>query len=129
MVNAIVSLDAVEGHVQTVKIYIGVITNSLFISSLPLFQGDPVHGECQQCECDPYGSTTLQCHRQNGTCICKPGSGGPKCNECARGYTGQWPHCQACGECFDNWDSILQGLRFDLEKLVERALNIEDTGV
>uniref|UniRef100_A0A1I8B0Z9 Laminin subunit beta-1 n=1 Tax=Meloidogyne hapla TaxID=6305 RepID=A0A1I8B0Z9_MELHA len=94
-----------------------------------LYWGDPVHGECQQCECDPYGSTTLQCHRQNGTCICKPGSGGPKCNECARGYTGQWPHCQACGECFDNWDSILQGLRFDLEKLVERALNIEDTGI
>uniref|UniRef100_A0A1I8BDR2 Laminin EGF-like domain-containing protein n=1 Tax=Meloidogyne hapla TaxID=6305 RepID=A0A1I8BDR2_MELHA len=94
-----------------------------------LYWGDPVHGECQKCECDPYGSTTLQCHRQNGTCICKPGSGGPKCNECARGYTGQWPHCQACGECFDNWDSILQGLRVDLEKLVERALNIEDTGI
>ncbi|CAK5107481.1 unnamed protein product [Meloidogyne enterolobii] len=94
-----------------------------------LYWGDPVHGECQRCECDPYGSTTLQCHRQNGTCICKPGSGGPKCNECARGYTGQWPHCQACGECFDNWDSILQGLRVDLERLVERALNIEDTGI
>ncbi|KAF7637603.1 hypothetical protein Mgra_00002860 [Meloidogyne graminicola] len=94
-----------------------------------LYWGDPVHGECQKCECDPNGSTTLQCHRQNGTCICKPGSGGPKCNECARGYTGQWPHCQACGECFDNWDLILQELKKDLEKLVERALNIEDTGI
>lgn len=93
------------------------------------YWGDPVHGECQRCECDPYGSITLQCHRQNGTCICKSGSGGANCNECARGYTGHWPHCQACGECFDNWDAILQALRKDLEVLIERANNIEDTGV
>lgn len=100
----------------------------LFYSKNP-FPGDPVHGECQRCECDPYGSVTLQCDRQNGTCICKPGSGGAKCNECARGYTGQWPHCQACGECFDNWDAILQEMRAQLEALIHRANNIEDTGI
>ncbi|CAD5219384.1 unnamed protein product [Bursaphelenchus okinawaensis] len=93
------------------------------------YWGNPLSGECKRCECDPTGSASYQCHRNNGTCICKPGSGGPLCNQCARGYTGNWPHCQACGECFDNWDKILTGLRDELDQLVERANNIEDTGV
>ncbi|KAI6236382.1 Laminin subunit beta-1 [Aphelenchoides besseyi] len=93
------------------------------------YWGDPVHGECQPCECDRYGSETMQCHRDNGTCICRPGSGGPLCNQCSRGYTGQWPQCQPCGECFNNWDRILQELRSDLDGLIDRANNIEDTGI
>ncbi|KAI6223535.1 Laminin subunit beta-1 [Aphelenchoides fujianensis] len=94
-----------------------------------LYWGDPVNGECKPCQCDRYGSATMQCHRDNGTCICRPGSGGPLCNQCSRGYTGQWPQCQPCGECFNNWDKILQELRADLEGLLERANNIEDTGI
>ncbi|KAI1733245.1 laminin EGF domain-containing protein [Ditylenchus destructor] len=93
------------------------------------YWGDPVNGECRRCECDPTGSATLQCNRQDGTCVCRPGSGGPLCNQCARGYTGQWPHCQACGECFNNWDRILQELKRELDELIDRANNIEDTGV
>lgn len=93
------------------------------------YWGNPLTGECKRCECDPTGSASYQCHRNNGTCICRPGSGGPLCNQCARGYTGQWPHCQACGECFDNWDRILQGLKGELDVLVDRANSIEDTGV
>lgn len=38
--------------------------------------GDPRTGECHRCECDPIGSATQQCHRDNGTCTCLPGSGG-----------------------------------------------------
>ncbi|KAI3416331.1 hypothetical protein GPALN_005866 [Globodera pallida] len=93
------------------------------------YWGNPLTEECMACECDTYGSQTLQCDRQTGHCMCKPGSGGPKCNQCARGYTGNWPHCQACGECFDNWDAILQALGRELDSLILRANNIEDTGI
>jgi len=129
MANAIANKGGEDALAPIARTSTGV---SLFCINKILFfhfPGDPVHGECQRCECDPYGSVTLQCHRQNGTCICKPGSGGAKCNECARGYTGQWPHCQACGECFDNWDAILQAMRSQLEALIHRANNIEDTGI
>lgn len=44
-------------------------------------------------------------------------------------YTGRWPQCEACGECFDNWDRILQALRRELDALIDRANNIEDTGI
>uniref|UniRef100_A0A914VZS4 Laminin EGF-like domain-containing protein n=1 Tax=Plectus sambesii TaxID=2011161 RepID=A0A914VZS4_9BILA len=90
--------------------------------------GDPAK-ECIRCQCDPTGSATQQCHRENGTCVCLPGSGGPQCNECARGYTGRWPHCQPCGECFQNWDAILQDLKVQTADLIDKASNIEDTGV
>lgn len=39
---------------------------------------------------------------------------------CARGYTGQWPQCEACGECFQNWDEIIQNLRNQVEVLIGR---------
>lgn len=44
-------------------------------------------------------------------------------------YTGRWPQCEACGECFDNWDRILQTLKRELDALIKRANNIEDTGI
>ena len=28
--------------------------------------GDPTKDECEPCQCDPSGSTDLQCHRQTG---------------------------------------------------------------
>lgn len=45
---------------------------------------------------------------QSGACNCLAGVGGYKCDTCARGYIGSVPDCIACGECFDNWDRILQ---------------------
>ena len=94
-----------------------------------LYWGNPLNGDCKRCECDLVGAATAQCHRDNGTCVCRPGSGGPLCNQCARGYTGYWPQCQACGECFDNWDRILQKLKEKLDTLIGRANNIEDKGI
>ncbi|VDN23981.1 unnamed protein product, partial [Cylicostephanus goldi] len=46
-----------------------------------------------------------------------------------RGYTGTWPYCQPCGECFHQWDDIIQGLKSKVENLINTANNIEDTGV
>lgn len=95
-----------------------------------LYWGDPTTADgCHRCECNPTGSETAQCHRNNGTCVCRDGSGGPLCDQCARGFTGQWPHCKPCGECFHQWDKIIENLRNQVSDLINTANNIEDTGV
>ena len=67
--------------------------------------------QCFPCDCNPYGSAEMQCDRDTGRCPCKDGMGGDKCDQCARGFKGRAPYCDACGECFDNWDRILTELR------------------
>ena len=65
---------------------------------------------CVACECNPQGSATQQCDRRTGQCECEPGITGAKCDQCDRGTTGDLPHCEPCGECFDNWDQIITEL-------------------
>lgn len=91
------------------------------------FWGNP-NVECRPCECDPYGSATQQCDRATGQCKCVVGIGGYKCNECARGHLGQAPYCSSCGECFDNWDLILNSVREDTKRVIEEAKQIKTTG-
>jgi len=63
------------------------------------------------CNCDTRGSASLQCNRLTGKCECAPGVGGEKCDRCDRGTTGTLPYCVPCGECFTNWDTIINELR------------------
>ncbi|XP_022099297.1 laminin subunit beta-1-like [Acanthaster planci] len=91
-----------------------------------LFFGDPLVG-CERCQCDPQGSETLQCNG-DGSCVCRPGVTGKYCDRCAHGTTGEVPNCEPCGECFDDWDEIINALRVQTEELLERARNIKSTG-
>lgn len=91
------------------------------------FFGNP-RVECLPCNCNPEGSETLQCNHETGHCECREGIGGVKCDECARGFTGRAPYCQTCGECFDNWDLILNDLRERTEALIAAAGQIKQTG-
>lgn len=91
------------------------------------FWGNP-NVECYQCECDPYGSATAQCNRVTGDCECLPGIGGKKCNQCARGYIGNAPACSSCGECFNNWDLILNSLREQTRRSIDDAKEIKTVG-
>ncbi|XP_047469022.1 laminin subunit beta-1-like isoform X2 [Penaeus chinensis] len=91
------------------------------------FFGNP-RVECLPCNCNPEGSETLQCDHETGYCKCREGIGGVKCDECARGFTGRAPYCQTCGECFDNWDLILNDLRDRTEALIAAAGQIKQTG-
>nr|DBA26649.1 TPA: hypothetical protein GDO54_010888 [Pyxicephalus adspersus] len=59
---------------------------------------------CRQCDCDPIGSLHSVCVKDvkeaaedllPGSCYCKPGYGGDKCERCDLGYTG-YPHCVPC---------------------------------
>lgn len=91
------------------------------------YWGNP-NVECFACDCDSRGSAKSQCHQNNGTCVCHVGIGGPRCDTCARGYIGTAPECSPCGECFDNWDSILKNLEVQTAKVINDASNIKQTG-
>ncbi|XP_035677863.1 laminin subunit beta-1-like isoform X6 [Branchiostoma floridae] len=92
------------------------------------YWGDP-RSQCSECNCDPLGSETLQCDRNTGQCRCRPGVTGMKCDQCARGTRGNLPQCVPCGECFDNWDNIIKGLENETRHELDRAKNIESSGV
>uniref|UniRef100_A0A669EDF2 Laminin subunit alpha-2 n=1 Tax=Oreochromis niloticus TaxID=8128 RepID=A0A669EDF2_ORENI len=61
---------------------------------------------CIPCSCDPYGSISQTCvadssqatprmHSPAGSCWCKEGFGGLRCDRCAIGYMG-YPYCERC---------------------------------
>lgn len=47
------------------------------------------------CDCDQQGTVDGVCDKQVGGCICKPGYGGIRCDQCISGYYG-YPNCQPC---------------------------------
>lgn len=51
------------------------------------------------CNCDPRGTIPEVCEKETGQCICKPGYGGPRCDQCQPGYYGH-PDCKPCN-CSD----------------------------
>ncbi|XP_057323287.1 laminin subunit beta-1 isoform X1 [Microplitis mediator] len=84
--------------------------------------------QCQPCDCDDIGSASPQCNRETGHCVCHKGIGGEKCDQCDRSYIGTAPNCSPCGECFDNWDLILSGLRNTTSSVIDEASRIQKVG-
>lgn len=91
------------------------------------YWGDP-NIKCQPCDCNDIGSSSSQCDRNTGHCICHDGIGGEKCDQCDRGYIGTAPSCTPCGECFDNWDLTLDGLKNHTNQVINEALRIQKVG-
>lgn len=60
------------------------------------------------------GSESEQCDRLTGKCKCRKGIAGYNCDRCDRGTYGEIPTCRQCGECFDDWTSILNGIKSKL---------------
>nr|CAB3263373.1 laminin subunit beta-1 [Phallusia mammillata] len=81
------------------------------------------------CECNMQGSKSTQCDPATGQCDCLEGVGGKRCDSCLRGFTGQIPNCESCGECFGNWDSIINGLEDETDKAIGKAESIGETGI
>ncbi|XP_070802691.1 laminin subunit beta-1 [Pituophis catenifer annectens] len=92
------------------------------------FWGDPTVS-CQACECDSRGIETLQCNRSTGQCICKEGMEGLRCDKCTRGYSGTFPDCAPCHQCFALWDVIVTELTNKTHRFLERAKVLKITGV
>ena len=60
------------------------------------------------CNCNPDGSTTLECGKINGDCSCKEGFAGLKCDECKPNVVGD--KCDTCKPSFYDFPSCQKGL-------------------
>ncbi|XP_071494249.1 laminin subunit alpha-2-like [Diadema antillarum] len=57
-----------------------------------------VAGQALPCSCDPDGSLQTTCATYGGACLCKPGVGGQRCDQCLPGFFNFTADgCQACG--------------------------------
>lgn len=80
--------------------------------------GDPLApnpaDKCRACNCNPMGSEPVEC-RSDGSCVCKPGFGGPNCEHAA---------LTNCPACYDQvkiqMDQFVQQLQ-SLEDLISKA--------
>ncbi|XP_005377350.2 PREDICTED: laminin subunit beta-1 [Chinchilla lanigera] len=93
-----------------------------------LFWGDP-DVECRACDCDPRGIETPQCDQSTGQCVCVEGVEGPRCDKCTRGYSGVFPDCAPCHQCFALWDVIIAELTNKTHRFLEKAKALKISGV
>ncbi|XP_053325272.1 laminin subunit beta-2 [Spea bombifrons] len=92
------------------------------------YWGNP-NVQCRACDCDGRGIETPQCNRATGHCTCRQGVSGVRCDQCARGFSGHFPDCQPCHQCFGDWDRIVQDLATRTRDLVRRSKDVQQTGV
>lgn len=81
------------------------------------------------CDCDPRGIVQLQCNKASGHCVCMDGVSGPRCDVCARGFTGNFPDCHRCHQCFAEWDDVIGQLTNRTHRLVNKVSAIKASGV
>ncbi|MCI4381846.1 hypothetical protein PGIGA_G00256700 [Pangasianodon gigas] len=93
-----------------------------------LFWGNP-EVKCHACDCDPRGIAEQQCNKATGHCVCVEGVSGPRCDTCARGYFGEFPHCERCHQCFAEWDVIIGDLTNQTHRLVQKVNAIKSNGI
>ena len=61
-----------------------------------------------ECVCNPNGSTTLECGKDNGVCSCKERFVGIKCNDCIPNVVGD--KCDTCQPGFLGYPFCREGL-------------------
>uniref|UniRef100_A0A4W4F176 Laminin, beta 1a n=1 Tax=Electrophorus electricus TaxID=8005 RepID=A0A4W4F176_ELEEL len=93
-----------------------------------LFWGNP-EIKCHACDCDHRGIAEPQCNKDTGHCVCAEGISGPRCDICARGYSGDFPHCKRCHQCFAEWDVIIGELTNQTHRLVQKVNTIKSSGI
>lgn len=64
-----------------------------------------------------------------GHCVCQQGVSGVRCDQCARGFSGTFPDCKPCHQCFGDWDRIVQDLATRTKALTDRAKELQTTGL
>ena len=76
------------------------------------------HFSISECICDPDGSTSSECGKDNGVCTCKEGFDGIKCHECMPNVVGdkcednclELSKCDKCQPTFFDFPSCQKGL-------------------
>uniref|UniRef100_A0A4W5Q7S6 Laminin, beta 1a n=1 Tax=Hucho hucho TaxID=62062 RepID=A0A4W5Q7S6_9TELE len=93
-----------------------------------LFWGEP-EVKCNACDCDPRGIAEQQCNKANGRCVCVEGVSGSRCDICTRGYSGTFPYCERCHQCFADWDLVVGRLTNQTHRLVNKVNTIKASGI
>lgn len=66
------------------------------------------------CDCNFQGTEVMGCDKMTGSCLCRPGFTGSRCDQCKRGYCDNSHSCEACHPCFQAYDEDFH--RFDLRQ-------------
>lgn len=53
--------------------------------------------------------------------MCVEGVAGPRCDTCARGFSGTFPDCRRCHQCFADWDDIIGQMTNQTHRLVNKV--------
>ncbi|TKC35705.1 hypothetical protein EI555_014030, partial [Monodon monoceros] len=78
------------------------------------------------CDCNGKDSQKHICDQDVGTCHCREGVSGPRCDRCAQGHSQKFPACLRCHLCFDPWDHTISSLSKAVQGLIRLAANMED---
>jgi len=88
----------------------------------PYHYGFSLQG-CTSCECDPTGSTDLQCDELTGQCPCRHKVEGRKCDRCMENTQtrdlggGGEKICEPCDDCYDLVQTAVNQHRSNLDAL------------
>ncbi len=84
-------------------------------SCLPNHYGFSEFG-CKKCDCDPLGSSNLQCN-ERGQCECNDRVSGDKCDKCTENFNNFTTGCQRCDECYNLVQTSVNYLRSNISLL------------
>lgn len=116
----------VDSFLQSLNtFYLHTIIFLFFLCLLP----PPSPSYHSECNCHPLGSEMAQCDRITGVCECREGAAGKQCDECARGFTGNFPKCVQCHPCFQLWDDAVCQIKRDLEHIEYTVQKILENGI
>ncbi|GLD71224.1 laminin subunit beta-4-like isoform X1 [Lates japonicus] len=69
----------------------------------PGYYGNALVQDCKACDCNLEGTERPSCDPETGECICRTGVTGIFCDECAVGYSSEFPACKECHPCTTLW--------------------------
>lgn len=90
-----------SAHIEGVSNFLNVSLCSSTCLPRPCAPIPPSFGPPPACNCDPMGSVSMQCH-SNGTCQCRQGFVGYKCDKCELNYfhNRATHQCEECPVCY-----------------------------
>ena len=97
LVTTVINANQLISIIHCVK----VCLSNCFLKSRSCFS-------ISECVCNPNGSTTLECGKDNGVCSCKERFVGIKCNDCIPNVVGD--KCDTCQPGFFGYPSCQEGL-------------------
>ncbi|XP_063786062.1 laminin subunit beta-4 [Pseudophryne corroboree] len=83
--------------------------------------------QCTSCKCNVQGTQKPMCDKDTGSCNCRTGVTGRNCDQCAPKFKQEFPACERCHMCFDQYDPEVTALADSIHGLVRLAANIGPT--